>query len=432
MRKENRGWKIALSLIFLFVCAGGGLLVARSSAPPTERTGDFGELNCTACHAGNPLNAAGGTFNIAGVPPTYQPGTTYPITVSIQKAGQARWGFELAVRAVSTQQQAGTLTAANNTQIQTANAIQYISHTAAGTFAGTTTGGSWTFNWTAPSPAVGAVRFGAAGNAANNNNANSGDFIYTTTVTSEAPAVARPVTALFAHLAVGQGFSTIFTLMNTGSAPVEGELFLTGQDGSPLSVTLSEPSITANEPAANTALASSTTLLIPPGGTRFVSATPLSPSDSLKAGWARLESTGGTPSGVATFQLTSGGRLSTIAGVLAAETEDNVTIPVDDDVAAERFTGFAVANPSSEAITIRVVTVREDGTVAATLQPISLGPGEQKAQFLFQDPGASQKFKGSVVLMGQNSKRFSVVALVQDQGLYTAIPVVSGKAPGVN
>jgi hypothetical protein len=240
------------------------------------------------------------------------------------------------------------------------------------------------------------------------------------------------VTALFSHFAVGAGFATNFTLTNTGSAPVDGDLILTNGDGTPLNVTLTDPMAVAHAPGGDRVLASSLSISVPPGGVKIVSATPLSPNDPLKSGWARLESTGGTPAGVATFQFVSGGKLTGIAGVLASDTVENATIPVDDDVPANRFTGFAVANPSAESITIKVVTVKEDGTAGATLQSIALGPGQQRAQFLFQDPAASQKFKGSVVLMGQNGKKFSVVALVQDQGLYTAIPVIAAKAPHVN
>jgi len=431
MRSKNARWKImsVLGIILWFGSSGGGLW-ARSSGPPAARTGDFGELNCTACHTGNALNTAGGTLTITGVPVNYQPGRTYSITVAIQKSGQARWGFQLTVRTAGTSQQAGTLTPKDgNTQVITDSGIQYMEQTSAGTFTGTNSG-SWTFDWTAPASAVGTLRFSAAGNAANNNGSNSGDFIYTTTFTSEPPVVSKPITALFSHFAFGQGFSTTFTLLNTGSTAVDGNLIFTGQDGTPLDTGLAASSGLALEPAHESVQASSTAITIPPGGTKFVTASALKPTDPLKVGWARLESTGGTPSGVATFQFVSGGKLAGIAGVLASDLVENVVIPVDDDVAAERITGYAVANPGSETITIRVLSFKEDGTAGAAFQSITLGAGQQKAQFVYQDPAAGQKFKGSVVLSGQNGKKFSIVALVQYQGLYTAIPVIPTKAPG--
>ena len=139
-----------------------------------------------------------------------------------------------------------------------------------------------------------------------------------------------------------------------------------------------------------------------------------------------------TLSGVATFQLAAGGVLTTSASVLAAETVENATIPVNDDLAAGRATGYAVANPSStDTVSIKVVTVKGDGTPGATLSPITLAPGQQKAQFFWEDGASSQKFAGSAVLMGQNGKKFAVVALAQDQNIQSAVPVIPGKAPGV-
>lgn len=433
MIKNLKAWITILMMVAIVLLTGGrAALLALSGGPPAARTGDFGEVTCTACHAGNSLNAAGGTLTITGVPTRYQPGATYSITVGIQKGGQTRWGFQLAARATQTSQQAGILLSKNaSTQIVSANGIQYIEHTSAGTSPGTTSG-NWTFDWTAPATAIGSIRFSAAGNAANNNGANSGDFIYNTTVTSEAPLVTQPITALFAHLAFGQGFTTLFTLLNTGSTPVVGSLILTGQDGTPLNASLTGATESALAPAHEAVSANSTAISIPPGGVRFVTASAVNPDDPLKSGWARLESTGGTPTGVSTFQLTSDGRLASIAGVLASDTVENATVPIDDDVPAERMTGYAVANPGSEAITIKAVTLKEDGTAGAALQSIILGPGQQKAQFVFQDPAASSVFKGSLVLMGQNGQKFAVVALVQNQGLYTAIPVVPTKPFGVN
>ncbi len=238
---------------------------------------------------------------------------------------------------------------------------------------------------------------------------------------------------VFAHIAIGGGFSTIFAIHNTGSGSLEGNLILTGQDGKPLAALLSESFIAEASPSVSAALASSIPIAIPQGGVKFLTATSPSPGDPLKAGWARLESTGGTPGGVATFQYIADGKLATIAGVLAAESMENATIALNDDVSANRYTGYAVANPGSESVTIKAVTVKEDGTAGLSLQSITLAPGEQKAQFVFQDPAAGSNFifKGSLVLIGQNGKKFSAVALVQDRNLYTAIPVIAGKAPGI-
>jgi hypothetical protein len=234
-------------------------------------------------------------------------------------------------------------------------------------------------------------------------------------------------------MATGGGFSTVFTFMNTGDTPVSGTLIITGQDGAPFNATLAESSAGPAAPGATPVLASAAPLNIPAGGARTITATAANAADPTKAGWARVESTGGTVVGVANFQLVTGGTLTTTAGVLSAETVSAATIPVNDNEAGNVYTGYAVANPSaSDTITVKVVTVNEDGTVAATLSPITLTPGQQVAQFFFQDPLASKTFKGTAVLIGQDGKKFSVVALIQNKGLYTAIPVAAGKASHIN
>ncbi len=424
MRMPGFAWKVTLTLFFL-ICSSGSILLALSEGPPPGTTGDsfFNEPSCnqTDCHVGNALNASGGSLTIAGVPAQYQPGKTYPITVTISRTGQRRWGFELAVRATSTKAQAGTIVATDtlNTQMVAQNGVQYIEHTLNGTFLGASQG-SWSFNWTAPATAVGDVRFSCAGNAANGDFNNTGDFIYTTFVTSSAPTTPSQIT-YFAHLAVGGGFSTIFTLLNTGNTAASGNLILTGQDGNPLTVTLTDSS------GAQIA-ASSIGVNIPSGAIQILTASPLHPADPTTAGWARVESSGGTLGGVATFQLTDAGKLATLAGVLATGTVQAATIPMDDDVSANRATGYAVANVGTDPITINIQTYNPDGTTAAALTAVALAPGQQHAAFFWQDPNASSKFKGSAVLTEQTGKSFAVVALVQNQGLYTAIPVIPQKA----
>ncbi len=420
MKIKFAAWKMSLWSFFL-VCCSGGILLAFSEGPPPGTTGDsfFGEPSCNqqGCHTGNPVNAPGGSLTISGVPAQYTPGNTYTITVTISRTGQMRWGFELAVRSATTKAQAGTIVATDtlNTQIVTQNGIQYIEHTVNGTFLGAPQG-SWSFNWIAPAAAVGDIRFSCAGNAANGDFNNTGDYIYTTVAVSSPPNTASQVT-YFAHLAVGGGFSTIFTLLNTGDTALTGNLILTGQDGNPLTVQFTDSS-------GNQTSASSAAVNIPSGAVQILTASPLNPSDPTRAGWARVESSGGSLGGVATFQLAPSGSIAAIAGVLSSNTVTAATIPMDDDVSANHTTGYALANVGTATITINIQTYNPDGTPAATLTPVTLGPGGQTAAFFWQDKNASQKFKGSAVLTEQNGKQFVVVALVQDQGLYTAIPVI--------
>jgi hypothetical protein len=231
-------------------------------------------------------------------------------------------------------------------------------------------------------------------------------------------------TAMFAQFAIGPDNTTFFTLLNTGTGPVSGNLILTSKDGNPVNVKLATGSIQAT--------GATVPVSIPEGGVQFVTAAPISPTDpTITTGWARVESSGGTLGGVCTFQYAPGSRLQYIVGVLSSETVAAATIPVDDD-APNRATGFAVGNPSIvDTLTLKVQTVNADGTLGATLTSIRLGPGKQTASFFYQDAGASPTFKGSVVITEQSGKPFVIVALVGNQGLYTAIPVIPAKAPNI-
>lgn len=114
---------------------------------------------------------------------------------------------------------------------------------------------------------------------------------------------------------------------------------------------------------------------------------------------------------------------------------DTVTIPVDDSRIQNRFTGYAIANPGTENVNIRIVLVNGDGVQVQTIRPPSLNPlapGGHSASFIWQDlNNQNLEFSGSMVFISDGGFQFSMVALVLDRGLITAVPAISGKAPGV-
>ncbi len=152
-------------------------------------TGSPGETTCntTQCHVGNIVNNGLGSISIAAPTMTnweYVPGQVYPISVTVAKSGAPLFGlgFE-ALR--STGANGGTLSITNSveTWIKSAfvspNVRTNVVHKQNGGL--TANSHTFNFNWTAPVTGVGTVTFYAAGNAANNNGAATGDFIYTTT-----------------------------------------------------------------------------------------------------------------------------------------------------------------------------------------------------------------------------------------------------------
>jgi hypothetical protein len=165
--------------------------------PDPAMNGIFGNnqtCNMSGCHTSFALNLPNGSVTVGGLPTTgWVPGQTYPLTVTITgPATQHIFGFQLSAVADATNQQAGTLTAGNarvqiicgrgtaatSTQqvsCATAGSIQYAEHSNAQILTN-----PYLVNWTAPASAsVGTIRFNVAGNAANGDLTNQGDYIYT-------------------------------------------------------------------------------------------------------------------------------------------------------------------------------------------------------------------------------------------------------------
>ncbi len=231
---------------------------------------------------------------------------------------------------------------------------------------------------------------------------------------------------IFPQIAAGGGYTTRFMIGNSGSDDLSGTLTLTDQQGNPLVVTG-----TVDYPGAavqNTA-ASAFPISIPPGGVGFITAT-LPANGPVRAGWAQVDSSGGTIYGVATYEYVLAGTMQGTTGVLPSQPAQYATIPVDYDITQSRRLGYAVANTGDSPITIKLAVVDQTGSVVDDSTSITLDPGEQTAKFLDQD-FISPQFKGSIVLRGQNRATFAAVALVQNHDLFSIVPVIAAKAPGI-
>ncbi len=160
-----------------------------SSGPPTGIASNRPFYNnCTTCHAGT-VNSGSGSVTISGIPPIYTPGATYLVTVTDTDLTARRWGFELTAQHKNNAAAGGfSVTEPLRTQLLTAGTgEQYMMHTMAGTYPGTVGPRSWTMDWSAPPPGSGDIVFAVSGNAANNNNFNTGDRIYNNAVISAEP-----------------------------------------------------------------------------------------------------------------------------------------------------------------------------------------------------------------------------------------------------
>jgi hypothetical protein len=230
-------------------------------------------------------------------------------------------------------------------------------------------------------------------------------------------------TTFFPQVAVGGGLSTSFMLTNTGSTAILGNLILTDQQGNPWTVS-----------STGSGTGSSFQVSIPPGGTQFLTINPLNPSDPTMVGYVSVETTSGTPGGVATYQYVSGGVLQYATGVLSSQPTQFATIPVNENHSQNLFTAIAIANPTSQSLEVKLALVDQNGNVVNDTAVITLAPGQQTAKYL-DDPtlqlNLPTTFQGSIVLSAQGGGTFVTVALVQNQQIFTAIPVIPDKAPSI-
>jgi hypothetical protein len=233
----------------------------------------------------------------------------------------------------------------------------------------------------------------------------------------------REPTLYFPQFAVGGNFTTVLTIINTGSETDSGWLTLTDQAGNPFVVTAS------TVPPATTSVFQ---IEVPARGVKILTLTAPTPSP-VKAGWARITTTKNLLTGVATFTTTSQGVLNSAAGVLPAQLTHSAMIPVDNAENVGRATGFAVANPGNSDINISIVVLDESGfQVGNTVSPAELnplGPQKQVARYLHQYLPLVTTFKGSMILLSGDS--FVSVALSTSPGLgpdsvMSVIPVILG------
>ncbi len=179
-----RGWiPLALGGAVVAFLWAPVLAVAYADRPPAAHTGGFGEPTCHACHFDQPLDDPAGTLALEGVPSDYTSEESYRLTLLLTRAEMARGGFQLAARFADGEragQQAGTLRALDErVQVTEEGGILYAHQTRMGTSLDAADTGRWTLEWTPPEKGSGAVVFHLVANAANGDDSEFGDFIYT-------------------------------------------------------------------------------------------------------------------------------------------------------------------------------------------------------------------------------------------------------------
>ena len=236
------------------------------------------------------------------------------------------------------------------------------------------------------------------------------------------------VDTFFPQVAVGGGYSTLFTIINTGSAAAAANLILRDPQGDPFPVngTLIDASGTTQPALA----ADSFSFTVPSGGTVFLNAAGEQDDDQIKTGWAQLQNTEGLLTGVATYEYAVDSIPQLLVGIRQSERLQYATIPVDNDENLYKQVAYAIANPTPRTISVKLTLVAQDGKVIDDSVRLTLEPGQQVARYLYQELDC-RNFKGSLILQAQNGATFFAIALLEKQGLLTVTPMIPGKAPGL-
>ncbi len=179
----------------LFMCFFAWMMFngVTSSSGKSGKSGAPGESTCIQCHSTNTLNDPSGSISmsVAGVTNgQYTAGQTYQVSVTVSKMGQSLFGFSVsALNAAG--QNAGSLVAGTDNHAELSSesgtSRNYITHNSNGGLANNQK--TFTFSWTAP--ASGNVNFYFTGLAANNNGSNTGDYVYSSSMTLSQSTVAQ-------------------------------------------------------------------------------------------------------------------------------------------------------------------------------------------------------------------------------------------------
>ena len=283
--------------------------------------------------------------------------------------------------------QAGTLTATNSffNDITVENEIQYIHHSEFGTFPGDPGPKSWTFEWRAPDNDVGPIRFSAAGNAANNDGRSTGDFIYTTTATSNPPPAVNFLTSLFyPRLVSSDGSQTgLDTSESTGIAVANfdsEDAILEFSGYETVGSLIAGPGITNPAPIPDPGILKAGGQIPIVDFQVFGSTLPsLNP-----VGWLKIRS---TVNKIVGFFLTFNNELSVLDG--ADVSNQTLTSFVLPEIEVEGFAQIHVANPGEQVASVDFDLINVNGDTRSSVN-VKVNPHGTAAPFIQElFPGVS-------------------------------------------
>jgi hypothetical protein len=223
-----------------------------------------------------------------------------------------------------------------------------------------------------------------------------------------------------AQLAFAGGWNTFFTLVNTGTAPVQATLNFFDNNGNPLPVPLEFPqsSTTVGQPVTTT------TLTVNPGAGQVQTAG--SATQTTQVGSTQLLANGSL-SGFAVFQQTNGSRIQAAVAPLENRTPAGFTIWYDNT--GGQATGIALANASAQPATVPVTISDDTGTILlSTTIPVA---ADGHTSFDLASTYASTAgIRGSIEFGVPSGGQISVLGLeFSPLDAFTSIPAIAIDGP---
>jgi hypothetical protein len=145
-------------------------------------TGGFGEETCHSCHFDYDLNWDEGELSVQGIPESIEEGKTYELELIVTRDDMGKSGFQMTSR-FKDGRQAGSFQIAENDRMmftkQVPDSLEYLQHSIKGTKPVEDGKISWAVVWEAPEKVSDVIYFNITSNAANGDQSEFGDWIYT-------------------------------------------------------------------------------------------------------------------------------------------------------------------------------------------------------------------------------------------------------------
>jgi len=145
-------------------------------------TGGFSEETCRKCHFDYDLNPDGGSLTLRSLQLRNSKNNYRELIITVRRPDLGASGFQLTAR-YPDGSQAGKFIINNNTRLQQTkqvpDSVIYIQHSAAGSEPIYTDSTLWKVTWKPPDNPIDTVFFHVATNAANGDQSEFGDWIYT-------------------------------------------------------------------------------------------------------------------------------------------------------------------------------------------------------------------------------------------------------------